>query len=39
LFLLLRLWLYRNLLFGRMACDRRNDEEENRNSKPAAKKE
>jgi len=38
LFLLLCLWLCRNLFLGRMACDCRNDEEENRDCKPAAKK-
>src|SRR5208282_4708304 len=34
LFLLLYLWLCRNLSLGRMACDCRNDEEENRYRKP-----
>jgi hypothetical protein len=38
LFLLLCLWLCRNLFLGRMACDCRNNEEENRDCKPAAKK-
>jgi hypothetical protein len=36
LFLLLCLWLCRSLFLRRMACDCRNDEEENRYSKPAA---
>ena len=39
LLLLLRLRLDRNLLFGRLACNRSEDEEENRNRKPPAKKE
>ena len=39
LLLLLRLLFVRNLLCGSLACNRREDEEENRNRKPAAKKE